>query len=251
MIIPIFGALDASRQADRGVAGSRRAHLAYDAAGRCSRSPSPAIVAGSIFTFALTLGDFITPILIGGASSNFIGNVIYSTRRRRQLPFAAAMAMVPIVIMSVYLLGARRSAHSRTLMACWDHWPAVALRIWVALSLLFLFIPIGSSSSTPSTSPPSAGPSAGFDRELVLRRLARFPGARALWLSVRVGLFATGWRCCSARVASWRCTAFGSLVGTSISLLLILPIALPGIITGIALSSFFSFAGSTSHADRW
>ena len=68
----------------------------------------PGVIAGSIFTFALTLGDFITPILIGGANSNFIGNVIYSNIGvAGNLPFAAALAMVPIAIMIVYLIGAR------------------------------------------------------------------------------------------------------------------------------------------------
>ena len=68
----------------------------------------PGIVAGSIFTFSLTLGDFITPLLVGGSSSQFIGNVIYSNLGTAgNLPFAAALAIVPIVIMVVYLLGAR------------------------------------------------------------------------------------------------------------------------------------------------
>lgn len=68
----------------------------------------PGIVAGSIFTFALTLGDYITPILIGGAHSNFIGNVIYNNVGvAGNLPFAAALAVVPIVVMIIYLTGAR------------------------------------------------------------------------------------------------------------------------------------------------
>jgi putative spermidine/putrescine transport system permease protein len=68
----------------------------------------PGMVAGSIFTFSLTLGDFITPLLVGGSSSNFIGNVIYSNLGTAgNLPFAAALAAVPIVIMVCYLLGAR------------------------------------------------------------------------------------------------------------------------------------------------
>jgi putative spermidine/putrescine transport system permease protein len=68
----------------------------------------PGVVAGSIFTFSLTLGDFITPVLVGGANSNFIGNVIYSNiGTAGNLPFAAALAVVPIVIMIVYLMGAR------------------------------------------------------------------------------------------------------------------------------------------------
>jgi putative spermidine/putrescine transport system permease protein len=68
----------------------------------------PGVIAGSIFTFSLTLGDFITPLLIGGTNSNLIGNVIYDNiGTANNLPFAAALAMVPIVIMTVYLLAAR------------------------------------------------------------------------------------------------------------------------------------------------
>ncbi len=69
----------------------------------------PGIVAGSIFTFSLTLGDYITPVLIGGASSQFIGNVVYdSVNGSGNLPFAAAFAVVPLVVMGVYLVLARR-----------------------------------------------------------------------------------------------------------------------------------------------
>jgi putative spermidine/putrescine transport system permease protein len=68
----------------------------------------PGIVAGSIFTFSLTLGDYITPLLVGGTSANFMGNIIYSNIGvANNVPFAAAMAMIPIVIMAAYLLGAR------------------------------------------------------------------------------------------------------------------------------------------------
>jgi putative spermidine/putrescine transport system permease protein len=68
----------------------------------------PGIVAGSIFTFSLTLGDYITPLLVGGTSAEFMGNVIYSNIGiANNVPFAAAMACVPIAIMAVYLLGAR------------------------------------------------------------------------------------------------------------------------------------------------
>jgi putative spermidine/putrescine transport system permease protein len=65
----------------------------------------PAVLAGSIFTFSLTLGDYIAPDLI--ANEQFIGTVIY-TDRGLALPVAAAFATVPIVVMTVYLLIARR-----------------------------------------------------------------------------------------------------------------------------------------------
>jgi putative spermidine/putrescine transport system permease protein len=66
----------------------------------------PAIVAGSIFTFSLTLGDYITPDLV--ADAKFIGNVIYDNSSLGNLPLAAAYSLIPIVIMVVYLLVARR-----------------------------------------------------------------------------------------------------------------------------------------------
>jgi putative spermidine/putrescine transport system permease protein len=69
----------------------------------------PGVVAGSIFTFSLTLGDFITPLLVGGSNSTLIGNVVYSeVGVANNVPFAAAFATVPLVIMGIYLLIARR-----------------------------------------------------------------------------------------------------------------------------------------------
>ena len=69
----------------------------------------PGIAAGSIFTFALTLGDFITPTLVGGAGSTLIGNVVYeNVGVANNIPFAAAFADVPLVVMGIYLLLARR-----------------------------------------------------------------------------------------------------------------------------------------------
>ena len=66
----------------------------------------PALVAGSIFTFSLTLGDYITPDLVSDAK--FIGNVIYDNSSLGNLPLAAAFSLVPIAIMIVYLVVARR-----------------------------------------------------------------------------------------------------------------------------------------------
>jgi putative spermidine/putrescine transport system permease protein len=67
----------------------------------------PAVVAGSIFTFSLTLGDYITPTLV--SNTRFIGNVVYDfVGVAGNQPLAAAFAMVPVTIMLVYLLVARR-----------------------------------------------------------------------------------------------------------------------------------------------
>jgi putative spermidine/putrescine transport system permease protein len=67
----------------------------------------PAVAAGSIFTFSLTLGDYITPRLV--SNNQFIGNVVYdNVGVANNLPLAAAFATVPVVIMIAYLLVARR-----------------------------------------------------------------------------------------------------------------------------------------------
>ncbi len=66
----------------------------------------PAVVAGSIFTFSLTLGDYITPDMV--SDTKFIGNVIYDNSSLGSLPLAAAFSFVPIAIMIGYLLIARR-----------------------------------------------------------------------------------------------------------------------------------------------
>jgi len=65
----------------------------------------PAVVAGSIFTFSLTLGDYITPRLV--SNSQFIGSVVFNNFVTN-LPLASAFALVPIVVMIAYLLVARK-----------------------------------------------------------------------------------------------------------------------------------------------
>ena len=66
----------------------------------------PALVAGSIFIFSLTLGDYVAPLLI--TPTQFIGNLIYSRFGAPNLPLAAAISIVPLAIVVVYLLIARR-----------------------------------------------------------------------------------------------------------------------------------------------
>jgi putative spermidine/putrescine transport system permease protein len=110
MIIPVFAALERIP--------ASQIEASQDLGARTWRTTRlvllplalPGIVAGSIFTFSLTLGDYITPTLIGGTSSDFIGNVVYtSVGVSGDIPFAAAFAVVPIVVMAVYLVLAKRS----------------------------------------------------------------------------------------------------------------------------------------------
>jgi putative spermidine/putrescine transport system permease protein len=68
----------------------------------------PSVAAGSIFTFSLTLGDYITPKYV--SKGQFIGNVVFDSQGvANNVPFAAAYALVPVLIMSLYLFGARRA----------------------------------------------------------------------------------------------------------------------------------------------
>ena len=108
MILPVYAALERVHQSqleasqDLGARTWRTARLVL------LPLALPGIAAGSIFTFSLTLGDYITPLLVGGTSANFIGNVIYTNVGiANNLPFAAAMALVPVIIMAIYLACAR------------------------------------------------------------------------------------------------------------------------------------------------
>ena len=67
----------------------------------------PAIVAGSIFTFSLSMGDYITVQILGG-TFQMLGNVVYQNFSLN-LPFAAAVALIPVLIMMIYLAGVRKT----------------------------------------------------------------------------------------------------------------------------------------------
>jgi putative spermidine/putrescine transport system permease protein len=116
MIVPVYGALERIPDSLLEASGDLGARSWRTVRSVILPLVLPGMVAGSIFTFSLTLGDFITPLLVGGGSSNFIGNVIYSNLGTAgNLPFAAALAVVPIVIMVFYLLGARALGAFRSL----------------------------------------------------------------------------------------------------------------------------------------
>jgi len=107
MILPIYAALEripgslleASR--DLGARGSRTFRSVI------LPVALPGVVAGSIFTFSLTLGDYITPLLVGGPGSTLIGNIV-AEQSASNLTFAAAYAMIPVAVMAAYVMVARR-----------------------------------------------------------------------------------------------------------------------------------------------
>src|SRR5713226_3445588 len=120
----------------------------------------------------------------------------------------------------------------------------VALRIWVALVLLFLFVPIvlivlyAFNRSNVESWPISSFSFRWFTVAW------QDPAPRmALLLSVKVALVATGIAVLLGTAVAYALHTFAFFGREAISFLLVLPLALPGIITGIALNSFFSFTG--------
>ncbi|MEV4350573.1 ABC transporter permease [Actinoplanes sp. NPDC049596] len=69
----------------------------------------PSVIAGSIFTFSLSLGDYITVQIVGG-KTQLLGNLVYANiGAANNLPFAAAIATIPVLVMVIYLVAVRRS----------------------------------------------------------------------------------------------------------------------------------------------
>jgi putative spermidine/putrescine transport system permease protein len=109
MVLPVYAALERIPDSYLEASADMGAHGFRTLRSIILPLALPGIVAGSIFTFSLTLGDFITPLLVGGPSSSFIGNVVYDfIGINANIPFAAAFAVVPVMVMGVYLLIARR-----------------------------------------------------------------------------------------------------------------------------------------------
>src|SRR3954465_1139701 len=109
MVLPVFAGLE--RVPDALLEAS--ADLGSSSIGTIRRvvlpMAFPAFVAGSIFTFSLTMGDYIAVKIVGG-TSQLLGNVVYDNQgAANNLPFACAVATLPIVVMVVYLALARRT----------------------------------------------------------------------------------------------------------------------------------------------
>jgi putative spermidine/putrescine transport system permease protein len=69
----------------------------------------PGVAAGSIFTFSLTLGDYIMVDLVGGNKTDFLGSLIFRYQGvANDLPLAAAIAIIPVVVITIYLLLVKR-----------------------------------------------------------------------------------------------------------------------------------------------
>ncbi|HTR71584.1 MAG TPA: ABC transporter permease [Mycobacteriales bacterium] len=121
---------------------------------------------------------------------------------------------------------------------------AVALRLWVAAVLFFLFAPIAIVILYAfNKSNVQSWPIAGLSTRWV-RVAWHDPQVRsALWLSIKAGVLATAVAIILGTAAAFGVHRFKFFGRNAVSLLLVLPLALPGIITGIALNSAFTFAG--------
>ncbi|MEZ0447505.1 ABC transporter permease [Cellulomonas sp. ICMP 17802] len=107
MILPVYAGLDRMPDSLLDASGDLGARP-----GRTVRSVVvplvyPSIVAGSVFTFSLSLGDYITVQIVGGRTQ-MLGNIVYQNYTS-SLPFAAAIALIPVVIMVIYLALVRRT----------------------------------------------------------------------------------------------------------------------------------------------
>jgi putative spermidine/putrescine transport system permease protein len=109
MVLPVYAALERIPQSYLEASGDLGARGWRTLRSVILPLALPGVIAGSIFTFSLTLGDFITPALVGGAGSSFIGNIVEEQIGiNGNVPFAAAFASVPVVVMAIYLVAAKR-----------------------------------------------------------------------------------------------------------------------------------------------
>ena len=106
MILPIYAGFERLPNSLLDASGDLGAHNLYTFRRVILPLVFPSIVAGSMFTFSLSLGDYITAQIIGG-KLQMLGNVVYQNYSLN-LPFAATMSSVPIVIMVIYLWSVRR-----------------------------------------------------------------------------------------------------------------------------------------------
>jgi len=115
MILPIYAGLDRLPDSLVDASGDLGARSVRTFFSVVLPLAMPAVIAGSIFTFSLSLGDYIAVKIVGG-TSQLLGNVVYDNiGAADNLPFAATVATVPVVIMLLYLAAVRRTGALDTL----------------------------------------------------------------------------------------------------------------------------------------
>ena len=107
MIVPIYSGLERLPDSLLDASSDLGAHFGFTFRRVVLPLLLPSIVAGSVFTFSLSLGDYIAVDLVGG-KTQVIGSVVFDNFSA-DLPFAAAFAVVPVIVMVAYILGIRRT----------------------------------------------------------------------------------------------------------------------------------------------
>ena len=107
MILPIYSGLERLPDSLLDASSDLGAHFGFTFRRVVMPLLVPSIVAGSVFTFSLSLGDYIAVDLVGG-KTQVIGSVVYDNFSA-DLPFASAFAVVPVIVMVAYILGIRRT----------------------------------------------------------------------------------------------------------------------------------------------
>ena len=244
MVIPVYRRVRAG--APLAVRGERRPRCGRraDRSARCVLPlVFPAIAAGSIFTFSLTLGDYIAVGIVGG-KTQMLANVIYGQLvTANNQPLAAALS--------------DRSRWSRSCCTCWRcaapaRWrtsdgavAAAALDAAGAarsLGLAFLYVPLALVVLNAfNTSRTFAFPPTGFTLKWWHAAAHSERGAgRAAGRRCKAGLGATAIALVLGTMAAFAVQRYRFFGRSTVSFLVILPIALPGIVTGIALNAAFS-----------
>ena len=107
MILPIYSGLERLPDSLLDASSDLGAHFGFTFRKVVLPTLIPSIVAGSVFTFSLSLGDYIAVDLVGG-KTQVIGSVVYDNFSA-DLPFASAFAVIPVIVMVAYILGIRRT----------------------------------------------------------------------------------------------------------------------------------------------
>ena len=195
----------------------------------------PAVVAGSIFTFSLTLGDYIAPGLI--TNEQFIGTVIYNIRSQA-LPTAAAYSFVPDRDRRRLPPRGAPPQGVRLPLMTESRLTRLLLRLGTAATLVFIYVPLAIvglyafnenvTQKWPIENYSTKWFSVAFHDEAV---------REALVLSVLAGLGATAIALVLGTLASMAVARYSFFGREVITFAVILPIALPGIVTGLALQA--------------
>ena len=140
MIVPIYAGLERLPDSLLDASSDLGAHFGFTFRTVVLPLLFPSIVAGSVFTFSLSLGDYIAVDLVGG-KTQVIGSVVFDNFSA-DLPFAAAFAVVPVIVMVAYILGIRRTRRIGEPLMQFTRRVRVLFGGMTGFVLAFLYLPL-------------------------------------------------------------------------------------------------------------